>query len=555
MNDKKKNDEVVRKLVYELQLGGEGGRGLETPSIESAQSRLAMGERAADSLVKIGPSAVPALVKALKSGGWTGGARLAAKALGEIGDPRAVSALIKALKHWDERVCIEAAWALGEFDDPRIVPALIKALNRVFLLRQLFGETFIDYFELNAVAAVTLGKSGDSRAVPALIRALQNKPGHWRVRQNAVSALGVIRDPRAIPALTEVLQDKTLYYRLRHDAAEALEALRDPQAVPTLHKAFQDEGVFCEGLAPKSIAPNAVKARFRDPQVRNPQAVPALIQILGDKTRTGWERRDAIKALGATKGSQAATVLVEVLNAKNTDREMREGAIEALGANKTPQAIQALIEALDDNETPWNVVDALEKIGKPALPALMKATQHPSQDVRYHVAEVLGLIKDLRAVPALAKTLTDEAEGRRVRYNAAEALELIGTPQAVPALIEVLKGQDKYISEVAAKALREILHNYSNLDLRAALPALRRLQKRALVFREVIAQIEGVTDAFKDLPVPAAAPLLDVRSLPRPVAANDMSLDASVPAPPGHWMRLYRTLRGFLAGKVTKKKR
>jgi hypothetical protein len=52
-----------------------------------------------------------------------------AKALGTIGNPEAVAALIQALNHEDSSVRGSAAKALGEIGNPEAVAALIQALN------------------------------------------------------------------------------------------------------------------------------------------------------------------------------------------------------------------------------------------------------------------------------------------------------------------------------------------------------------------------------------------------------------------------------------------
>jgi len=83
---------------------------------------------APQALGKIGnPQAVPALLQALKDKEW----RVrwaAAEALESIGDPQAVPALIQALKNEDLWVRQAAAGALGKIGVP-VVPALMEALK------------------------------------------------------------------------------------------------------------------------------------------------------------------------------------------------------------------------------------------------------------------------------------------------------------------------------------------------------------------------------------------------------------------------------------------
>ena len=67
-----------------------------------------------------------------------------------------VKGLIKALKHEDYGIRMEAGWALGKIGDARAVEPLIQALNDE-------NET------VRAVAAGALGEIKDARAVEPLI--------------------------------------------------------------------------------------------------------------------------------------------------------------------------------------------------------------------------------------------------------------------------------------------------------------------------------------------------------------------------------------------------
>ncbi len=105
--------------------------------------------------------------------------RNATKALGKIG-PAAVPALIKALRHSDDRwLRGGAAKSLGRIGTEEAMPELIEAL----------GDPYDDV-RLNAAEA--LGKIGPAakQAVPALIETLGD-PEH-NVRVNAAEALGKI---------------------------------------------------------------------------------------------------------------------------------------------------------------------------------------------------------------------------------------------------------------------------------------------------------------------------------------------------------------------------
>ena len=164
----------------------------------------------AEDLVKLGPSAVGELIRALRD--RDSSVRFAAAfALGYLGDARGVEPLIAVLKEEDEDVRCSAAWALGELGDARGVEPLIAALK--------------DKDEpMRIRAAEALGKLGDARAVEPLIAALKDED-KW-VRITAAQAVGELGDARAVGPLERLLGDED--EDVREAAREALEQLRGP---------------------------------------------------------------------------------------------------------------------------------------------------------------------------------------------------------------------------------------------------------------------------------------------------------------------------------------
>ncbi|MCK5177216.1 MAG: HEAT repeat domain-containing protein, partial [Candidatus Aenigmarchaeota archaeon] len=112
--------------------------------------------------------------------------------LEKIGDPRAVPALIDALKDEDTYVLTSVKEALVNIGKPT-VSALIDALK----------DKDEDIVIRIAVAEV-LGKIGDPKAVPALIDALKDK--NEKLSNNAANALGKIGESSINP-LIKVLEE------------------------------------------------------------------------------------------------------------------------------------------------------------------------------------------------------------------------------------------------------------------------------------------------------------------------------------------------------------
>ena len=72
---------------------------------------------------------IPGLIKALRRKKDAQTREAAAKALGELGDTRAVPPLVDALDDSVAAVCVAAATALGEIGDRQAVEPLLSALD------------------------------------------------------------------------------------------------------------------------------------------------------------------------------------------------------------------------------------------------------------------------------------------------------------------------------------------------------------------------------------------------------------------------------------------
>ncbi len=129
----------------------------------------------------------------------------------------------------------------------------------------------------------------------------------------------------------------------------------------------------------------------------------------------------------------------QVLELLQGDRKEKERGIEALGMMGGRRAISKLISVLEkeDYVTRLKAVDALSRLGKGAVPALIEALEKGLWYVRECAALALGKIGDLRALEPLSERLRDENVG--VRQAAASALTKLFSSDK---LAKVLQGME-----------------------------------------------------------------------------------------------------------------
>ena len=192
------------------------------------------------------------------------------------------------------------AEALGTLGDPQAVPALVEIL-----------KSDIHNRHARAAAAEALGKLGDPQAVPALIDALVSHRG-WQdegVPEAAARALGKLRDPSAVPVLIQAVRKETPSVQIA--ACEALGEMGVPEAVPTLIQAYWDGGKVRE-VAEKILL-----------------QLPPSAFVVALKQPCAYTRAAACEFLARGKSRDAIPILTTVV-ANDSSWQVRRAAAEAL---------------------------------------------------------------------------------------------------------------------------------------------------------------------------------------------------------------------------------
>ena len=343
-----------------------------------------------------------------------------------------VDAMISTLRNADLPEREKAAEALGQIKDARSVDSLIEALRD-------------DNVLVKEKAAWALGELQDERAIQPLISLLQGE-----VREHAAWALFRI-GRAAVESLAATLGDAQ--ESVRQEAKRILDLIDNPQSVEALLLSSQ-KGNW-------ETRKNAVWAMR---EKNDPRIVAALVESIKDSYPE--VRIKAIEALGTLKEKTAVKPLIEAL----ADAETRTSACWALGEIKDAESIVPLVELLGDSKPTAleHAIMALNKIGSPAVEALLVALKSENGQVRENAAWALGEIKDARAVEPLMHSLKEE--NMLVRVKAAEALGSIRDRRAVEPLIQAINDANTLVKVKAVEALGQIR------DARAVKPLIGLLK-------------------------------------------------------------------------------
>jgi HEAT repeat protein len=247
-------------------------------------------------LQRVGASAVPRLSEELRRGSPTS-ARLAAEALGGIGDRRATAALVAVVERRDEARIVSLE-ALARLADPAAVPALVSAAET--------GEAP----ELRVLALQALEATGDGRGAVAVARALLDADAG--VRTAAARLAGSLGASAEAPALAACLTDQDA--GVRRAAAQALARLPTSATASLGH--HSPTNVIVNALAHADVAADGATAE-------------ALADVL-ERAVTASEGTALAAAYVAAASPASRAVLARGLAAASTTRPFEGSVVEVL---------------------------------------------------------------------------------------------------------------------------------------------------------------------------------------------------------------------------------
>jgi HEAT repeat protein len=252
-----------------------------------------------------------------------------------------------------------------------------------------------------------------------------------KIRLNAVKLLREARYPEAIVPMAPLVNDPLDPIQLEAIAAELsfflVEDLPEKRRLGFLLE-VRNRGGAARAF---ELGPLAVW-----PRPAPPELIDALLKAVDDENER--VRLEAIHAVGVVGRNplppDAAPRLIKALD--HYDPAVRAGAARVVGRLNVTSAGDALIRAVNDSNA----------------------------DVRYASMRALGLLKDERAVTALAEQLKFYGKGEGA-WSALDGLARIAHPSSVPLFTERLADRDPNIRRAAAEGLGRAGHADSSAAL------------------------------------------------------------------------------------------
>jgi HEAT repeat protein len=311
---------------------------------------------------------------------------------------------------------------LGTIGDPVSIPLLVGALDD-------------PDFNVSIAAAENLGKIGDESVVDDLVKALDRN--NIQRCYTVLEALGKIG--RQVPLeLLVPLYEEVL---LKKPVIDCIGAVGDIKAVPLLVAGFRENARHLRSAAANALIkirqslPEDISAERVDGFLREMSGTPfidELIASLGLADRNLSE--PIVKILGIIGDSRAALVLLE--GCRN-DR-LRGYCLDALRRIGLP-AVRALIDsyASADDEHRCYIIHVCGELRVAESAGLIRNAMHdPNHVIRRIAAIAAGSIGDVLLVPDLG-LLVDDAE-LDVRTSAVEALAVMaGMPESASLVVEI----------------------------------------------------------------------------------------------------------------------
>lgn len=341
-------------------------------------------------------------------------------ALGKIGNPEAVEALILALDDSDQQVRESAALALGKTDNPDAAVALINRLSNPNLPA--------DTTNTIKNALTQLGKT----SVDPLLTALIN--GSPSIQAPIFEIMGNIKNRHTFEALLSGLESSEA--PVRKAASDALVKI----GTPILNNLIS---VLESGKTHMKVSAIEVLGK-----IQNPATIDAIVTLLKDPDQTIIEAAiDALDHLG-WKPDREETGAIYWIAKERWDK------CTELEATAIPFLLKRVQQPETGKDIQREISFALAQMGTPAVVPLISILEDSNPLLREISARVLGEINDPRAIDPLVQLLTDSTWA--TRRAAAQSLGKMNSQKAIDPLLKLLSDKEPEVRNATIVAIGQL---------------------------------------------------------------------------------------------------
>jgi HEAT repeat protein len=339
---------------------------------------------------------------------------------------QAVPKLLMLLRDENEEVRNFSAVMLGDIASREAVGPLINALRDPDA-------------NVSHAAAEALGKIGDRTA---LLPLLELCSGDFWLQYPAVVAMGEMRDSRAVPCLLQLLDDEML----KEPVIEALGKIGDPRALYYLAEILCNPAAQFAAQAARAIV--AIQNALADDSIKN-----SLLECNQEMSLTTIINRQGIENLRNLLHQTGA-------------RETIIAAVALLGRLDEAAVLPEFFPLLELDDYQETVEDAILALGRAAIPFLIPAVSHPTDNVKIAAIRSLRRLGGINDVMVLLPILAES--GERVRFEALEMLKGMHDDELLPHLVRLVENG----SPVIKNQTLEVISRYPSRKVDVILASL-----------------------------------------------------------------------------------
>ena len=292
----------------------------------------------------------------------------------------------------------------------------------------------------------------------------------------AIDYLSVKAEPELADRLIPLLDSPDMGI-----ARKAIKGIGASQKADTIDTLL---GLLDDGDYPNDLKPDVILALG---ELKNPAAVPRLVEILDDEGEDIIWRRYACASLGKIGDPEILPKIEEALY--DTDPMLRNYAVASLKYFDDPEVVDLLIAALKDSY--WRTrISAASGLGslkeERAVPILAyKAEKDPETNVRVEAVRALGAIATPEAIEALRGFYSNESTPPSLRVVSAEIL----AEKDIDASLELFTA---VINKHWGKDRTRILERTAKILSKTKSDSLESLYAKFLVSGELVIMIYGL---------------------------------------------------------------